>query len=203
MTTWAWPDSSSHLGKDQISPRFALPPESEPLAAPATHTREIWRMVPRWPTLLELRRNCSVNGSATKAECDQALFDHDEGPQDVPPCLGLYDRVTAGWRRGHKVLSQDRVLCEMGTRPTELGSHRVSPVPRIASAASMGQHASKVAQEQDTRVECSGRCCHHRLTAPSPMLLLCPALQLTGPREAGLWASSPSGGSRQSGASLT
>lgn len=34
-------------------------------------------MVPRRPTLLELRRNCSVNGSATKVECGQASFDHD------------------------------------------------------------------------------------------------------------------------------
>lgn len=41
----------------------------------------------------------------------------------------------------------------MGTRPTDLVLHLVSPVPRIASAASMGQHASKVAQEQDTSVD--------------------------------------------------
>lgn len=43
----------------------------------------------------------------------------------------------------------------MGTRPTELGVHRVSLVPRIASEATMGQHASTVAHEQDTSVECS------------------------------------------------
>lgn len=153
MTTGAWPDSSSHLGKDQILPRFALPPESEPLAASATHTGEIWRMVPHRPALLELRRNCSVNGFAIKVECDQALFDHDGESPDVPHCLGLYDRMTAGWRRGHKVLSQDRVCARWGRGRLELGSHRVLPVPRIASAASMGQHASKVAQEQDTSVD--------------------------------------------------
>lgn len=77
MTTGAWPDSSSHLGKDQISPRFALPPESEPLAASAAHTAEVWRMWPQRPTLLESRSNCSANGSAIKVECDQALFDRD------------------------------------------------------------------------------------------------------------------------------
>ena len=38
MTAGAWHDSNSCVVKDQISPRIALPPESEPLAASPTRT---------------------------------------------------------------------------------------------------------------------------------------------------------------------
>lgn len=82
---------------------------------------------------------------------------------------------------------------KMETWPMGFRLHTVSPVPRIASAATMGLltvHASKGAQERELEQDTSAAAV---TDSDKSLLLLCPALQLTGPRNGwcfGLWAPS-------------